>query len=182
MSQWGHRLGTVQKVGRENTIKRLRANWRYQDNPKFKYFEFDVVQCMDELIVYHDRDFKKLGDKRKVKDVSFKEIEWKYPFIPTLKEVLNELELSRKPVMVEIKRLNKEWARIQLLNSINEFKANSNAEINCLAFKSHFKKSFPKDTRKFWSDKFTASGIVCHNVRNHSKNLFEEVGCSLWPW
>jgi hypothetical protein len=175
MKNIGHRGGSKELVGEENTITRVAANLKYQHLEAYKYLEFDIVETLDnELIVFHDRDFKRFGDKRLVSEVSMNEIRSLYSFIPKMSELVEFLSKTptSKPILVEIKRIKSDIARLNLVKMILSLRNLVNVEINCMAFRSHWKKSFPKATRESYRKEFNTFGIKVYNVKNKKQDLF----------
>jgi glycerophosphoryl diester phosphodiesterase len=175
MSNIAHRLGKRELVGEENTIARFKANLKYQHLEAYQYIEFDINETLDHhLIVFHDRDFKKFGDKRLVAEVSLSEIRSRYPQIPTLVELFEVFKASyvSKPIIIEIKRIKSDIARLNLVKMILSLRNLVNVEVNCMAFRSHWKKSFPKATRESYRKEFNTFGIKVYNVKNKKQDLF----------
>lgn len=168
-----HRLGKVVKRGHENTIERLKANHQFQNRKDAKYFEFDINSTLDhQIIVFHDRDFRKLGIKAKVRDMRLPEIRKRWPWIPTLEEVLDELEkVAKKPIRVEIKRLHSHYARSDALYFVSEYKKRTGQDIEFIAFPSHWRKSFPKSTRPKWEKEFLKKGMHVLSVKKKRKGM-----------
>ena len=70
-SNIGHRLGALITESEENTINRFNANIKFEGRPEWKYLEFDIVECMDNVpIVHHDRHI----NGRKIKDMTLIDI------------------------------------------------------------------------------------------------------------
>ena len=185
MANAGHRLGEVDTSHKENTIARMKANVKFQQMKSFKYWEFDVNETADGyLVVYHDRDFKKYGNKQKLRDMGLKEIRQCYPFVPTLVELKDAMAKQDiiKPIRIEIKRLVSDQGRERALLHALWFKRDVFPDVDFIAFKSHFKKSFPKKTRDDWGDKFEAEKFAILNVKDHDENLFDSIGWFDWWW
>jgi len=105
--------------------------FKYQENtiPAFLYaksrcdfIEFDVRECKDEIVVFHDKDLKRLFNKNElIKNLPYKRLK-KY-FIPSLKEVLEVLDDF--PVNVEIKPQNHDKQMfLKKLTEILKYKQN----------------------------------------------------------
>jgi hypothetical protein len=186
-SNLGHRLGEVVTTSLENSAERMLDNWIYQTRDAFKYWEFDIVECLSgDLIVIHDRT---LPNKNRVIDFTIVEIKELYPEILELNELfdlffaydqqkLGGADLS-KPILCEVKRLYTNTGRRNLIEAIKgaRIKLNFKVEIHCISFDNfkikHFKKSFPKDEREFWGLVFKADKINMLKVGKHSKDLFK---------
>ena len=189
MGNLGHRLGEVDKTHKENTIERFKSNFKYMLLDDYKYVEFDINETFDnELIVFHDRDFKKYGDKRKVRDLFLKEIKETYPFIPTLDELFDVISMyydehkfsTLRPVRIEIKRLISPLGRSKAIEKAGKLRESISESVDFIAFRSHWKKSFPKKTRHHWEEAFHARGFHIWNVKNKKKCLFKSK--SSWDW
>jgi len=175
MSNLGHRLGEGNTTKTENTIERMKRNLNYQVCEKFKYWEFDINETKDgSLVVYHDRNFKKYGDKRRLRDMTLAEIKHEYPFVPSLKELLIAMkeETISKPIRIEIKRLVSSKGRDAILRLAEEFRRSVHSDVQFIAFRSHFKKSFPKDMRDYWAFEFRVREFKVLNVKNKKQDLF----------
>ena len=195
----GHRLGEVIHVGDKNTIERLHANWEHQfTDPDFRYWEFDVNELGDgTLIVFHDRDFKVNGRKYKLKDLTFVQFRHLVPNAPTFFEVLRKFSTNYrymikykqengrskyyvedvKPIRIEIKRLLTNVGRDQLLATVYKFMeiTNQTFDVEFIAFKSHWKKSFPKSVRTEYKDKFALHDYHVLNVKKKTKGKMHHV-------
>jgi hypothetical protein len=184
----GHRLGEKEKIGQENSETRLRSNWKHQVDSKFEYWEFDVVETKDKkLAVVHDRDFKKLGDKTKVKELTLAQIKKKHTHVLGLSELFNlfqQLDYNKfedtklvKPIRVEVKRIYTDEGRYLLISRIKNARKNisSKISIHAISFDNfkikHFKKSFPNN-RDMWAKKFSEAKINMLKVGSHKKDLF----------
>lgn len=175
MSNSGHRLGETIKTAPENTIQRMKDNLKYQIFDDFKYWEFDVNETADkQLIIYHDRDFKKLGDKALIREVKFEYVRDNYPHIPTLQELMEAMAKERitRPIRIEIKRLISDDGRRNILDIAQIFRNKIQLDTKFMAFRSHFKKSFPEESRKYWSLVYEDAGFKILNVKNKRANLF----------
>lgn len=189
MSNLGHRCGSVIKTAPENTIRRLKDNWKYQDNVDFKYFEFDIVETADsEIVCHHDRHvIDANGTKINIKDVNYNYLVKYFPYIPTLQslfkafEELNETATPLlKPIRIEVKRFHSDYSRAKLAILINEFRHKiSFYDVHCISFDQwfpkcikHFKKSYPSE-RKTWGNYYKQNKLNFFKVGKHSKELFK---------
>lgn len=177
----GHRLGEKTIKGRENTITRLNANWKHQPESKFKYWEFDINETLDgKVVVHHDRDFGLKGDKDLIRKMTLAEIRQQFPFVPTLRQVLNRIkklnetsDIKSKPVRCEIKRLVSDKGRYSAIYLMEKFREETGIDTQFIAFKSHFKKSFPKKVRVTWAKRYKMHNFKVLNIRSKKKNLFK---------
>lgn len=173
----GHRLGKKSTTGRENTIERMRYNLKHQALPDFKYWEFDINETNDgEIIVFHDRDFESYGLDHKVRGLKLRQIKDIFPWIPTLGELLSDMGENNiiKPIRVEIKRLSTTKGRSRLFDQLMYYREHFGWDIDCIAYRSHWKKSFPKDVRPYWKEKFNAYDFHVYNVKKKNKDLFSK--------
>lgn len=156
---WGHRLaGDIIKGEniRQNTLKVLRIalNEKIHENKRFKYWEFDVRETLDNvLVVHHDRElFKK--KKQYIDKLTYAEVIALKPDVPTYKAVMSMLnEKFMGSVAAEIKSLISGKGRLALIEEVDLANAKGNLQVKYLAFPGKFKKSFPKKDRKFWCSK-----------------------------
>jgi len=164
----GHRTGES-KYFPENSLEQLNNSLLYLEHlPHFRYWEFDVRETIDSvLIVFHDESLKRMtGIKGKVSKTKYAELPllWGIYKIPTLQEVLDQLHnRATKPIMVEIKRIKTKEAKHNLINMVDKLRDNHN--IYYLAFKKNFKRSFKN--RKYWCPLLK----VVKQARKHKKNL-----------
>ncbi len=102
-------MGFYDSFKKDHLIAAHRGGGKYKENTiaaflyaksRCDFIEFDVRECKDEIVVFHDKDLKRLFNKNElVKDLRYGELK-KY-FIPSLKEVLDVLEDF--PINIEIK-------------------------------------------------------------------------------
>ena len=156
---WGHRIGGDVIKGksiRQNTLKVLKIalNEKIHEHKKFKYWEFDVRETLDNvLIVHHDRELHKKR-KQYIDKLTYAEVIAIKPDIPTYKAVMRLLnEKFMGSVAVEIKSIISDTGRRELIKEVDDANAKGNLQVKYLAFPNKFKKSFPKKERKFWCKK-----------------------------
>lgn len=154
---YGHRLGSeVIKGLRQNTLEVLNAalDEKIYEKSKFKYWEFDVRETKDKiLIVHHDRSLIK-KKKIYIDKLTYNEVIEIKPDVPLYGAVLSTLnERFKGEVAVEIKSVISDSGRSRLIEEVDKYNAIGNLKIKYLAFPKKFKKSFPKNNRKFWCEK-----------------------------
>jgi hypothetical protein len=171
MRNSGHRLG-ASGTKLENTIQGLRNSIGNLDQKKFKYWEFDIRESIDGVVfVFHDDIIDVNGELRELSKMSFLEIrkagEELEILIPTFEEVVIELEERKERVMVEIKEIFSDQARIEIINRVSEL---NNWKI--MATPERFEKSFPKESRNFWGKEIKKAKVELVRVGRHRINLF----------
>ncbi|MCP2503588.1 MAG: glycerophosphodiester phosphodiesterase [Candidatus Thalassarchaeaceae archaeon] len=172
MNNSGHRLG-ASGTKLENTIEGLRSAIEKTTDSKFKYWEFDIRESIDGIVfVFHDDSIDIDGELVELAKMTFDEIitagEDLEITIPTFKEVVSELEGRTEKVMVEIKEVFSDQARIEIIQTISEFK-----NWKLMATPERFEKSFPQESRTHWSQEIHASGVELVRVGRHRVNLFK---------
>lgn len=165
----GHRLGgDVLKGFKDNTLATLSTAMELgiQHHESFKYWEFDVRETKDNvLIVHHDR---KINKGKNIDEMTFLEIKKMAPFIPKYTEVMSYLNNNFKGrVVVEIKYLISDKGRQTIIDIVEKYRAMPNLFIDYLAFKGHFKASFPKSNVFHWCKKLK----YVMKAKNHKVNL-----------
>jgi len=171
MKNSGHRLGATGTIT-ENTIEGL---MRFTGNPSrgdFRYWEFDIQESSDGIVfVFHDDSITTNGSPSDTSEMTFTAIReaglQKGISIPLFSEVCDQLGDREELVMVEIKHLETEQARSEVLGTISKM-ANSKA----MATPIRFAKSFPDDVRNEWGSKFESAGVELVRVGRHRVNLF----------
>ena len=171
MRNSGHRLG-ASGTKLENTIQGLRNSIENLDQKKFKYWEFDIRESIDGVVfVFHDDIIDVNGELRELSKMSFLEIrkagEELEILIPTFEEVVIELEERKERVMVEIKEIFSDQARIEIINRVSEL---NNWKI--MATPERFEKSFPKESRDFWDEELKKAKVELVRVGRHRIELF----------
>ena len=172
MNNSGHRLG-ASGTRLENTVEGLRNTIDNTKDPKFKYWEFDIRESIDEIVfVYHDDTIEINGELVEIAKMTFSDIldagESLEIKIPTFNEIVNELEGRKEKVMVEIKEVFSDGARMEIIQSLSKFE-----NWKLMATPERFEKSFPKDSRTHWSEEISNSGIELVRVGRHRVNLFK---------
>ena len=180
MKNSGHRLG-ASGTNLENTIQGLRNSIDNLDEKKFRYWEFDIRESIDEVVfVFHDDLINLNGEIIEISKMTFSEIkdagETLDISIPTFEEVVIELETRKERVMVEIKEIFSDQARNEIISRISELE---NWKI--MATPERFEKSFPKESRAFWRKEIQELEIKFVRVGRHRVELFKAVE-SYWRW
>ena len=172
MNNSGHRLG-ASGTRLENTVEGLRNAIDNTKDPKFKYWEFDIRESIDGIVfVFHDDTIEINGELVEIAKMTFSDIldagESLEIKIPTFNEIVNELEGRKEKVMVEIKEVFSDGARMEIIQSLSKFE-----NWKLMATPERFEKSFPKDSRTHWSEEISNSGIELVRVGRHRVNLFK---------
>lgn len=172
MNNSGHRLG-ASGTRLENTVEGLRNAIDNTKDSKFKYWEFDIRESIDGIVfVFHDDTIEINGELVEIAKMTFSEIlaagESLEIKIPTFNEIVNELEGRKEKVMVEIKEVFSDGARMEIIQSLSKFE-----NWKLMATPERFEKSFPKDSRTHWSEEISNSGIELVRVGRHRVNLFK---------
>ena len=141
MNNSGHRLG-ASGTRLENTIEGLRNAIDNTKNPKFKYWEFDIRESIDGIVfVFHDDNIEKNGELVEIAKMTFSDIldagESLDIKIPTFNEIVNELEGRKEKVMVEIKEVFSDGARMEIIQSLSKLE-----NWKLMATPERFEKSF----------------------------------------
>ncbi len=87
--------------------------------------------------------------------------------IPLFSEVCENLRDREEPVMVEIKHLETDQARSEVLETISEM-----SKWKVMATPIRFSRSFPEETRDEWCTRFESKGVELVRVGRHRLNLF----------
>lgn len=172
MNNSGHRLG-ASGTRLENTVEGLRNAIDNTKDSKFKYWEFDIRESIDGIVfVFHDDTIEINGELFEIAKMTFSDIleagESLEIKIPTFNEILNELEGRKEKVMVEIKEVFSDGARMEIIQSLSKLE-----NWKLMATPERFEKSFPKDSRIHWSEEISNSGIELVRVGRHRVNLFK---------
>ena len=98
MKNLGHRLG-ASGTNLENTIEGLSKSLDLVSDKRFKYWEFDVRESSDRvLLAFHDDRINVDGKMIEIKELSFEEISNAGTSmminIPTFKQIIEALKLS----------------------------------------------------------------------------------------
>ena len=123
MKNSGHRLGTS-GTPTENTIEGLQSSLGNASKSDFRYWEFDIQESSDgKVFVFHDDAITVDGSLFETSDMAFSKI---YEAglqqgisIPLLSEVCEHLRDREEPVMVEIKHLETDQARTEVLETLS---------------------------------------------------------------
>ncbi len=172
MNNSGHRLG-ASGTRLENTVEGLRNAINNTKDSKFKYWEFDIRESIDGIVfVFHDDTLEINGELFEMAKMTFSDIleagESLGIKIPTFNEIVNELEGRKEKVMVEIKEVFSDGARMEIIQSLSKLE-----NWKLMATPERFEKSFPKDSRTHWSEEISNSGIELVRVGRHRVNLFK---------
>lgn len=172
MNNSGHRLG-ASGTRLENTIEGLRNAIDNTKDSKFRYWEFDIRESIDGIIfVFHDDNIEINGELVELSKMTFSDIleagESLQIKIPTFNEVVEELEGRTEKVMVEIKEVFSDGARMEIIQTLSKFK-----NWKLMATPERFEKSFPEESRTHWSEEISNSGIELVRVGRHRVNLFK---------
>lgn len=172
MNNSGHRLG-ASGTRLENTVEGLRNAIDNTKDSKFKYWEFDIRESIDGIVfVFHDDTIEINGELFEIAKMTFSDIleagESLEIKIPTFNEIVNELEGRKEKVMVEIKEVFSDGARMEIIQSLSKLE-----NWKLMATPERFEKSFPKDSRIHWSEEISNSGIELVRVGRHRVNLFK---------
>lgn len=164
----GHRLGSdVIKKYRQNSLELLEASIEMGifKHKSFKYWEFDVRETKDGiLIVHHDRGLK---SGQKIDKITYEQLKSYQSDIPTYFEIMDVLKTTPGRIAVEIKSIISDKGRMSLISKFNEVKSHKEEWVRLLSFPKKFKKSFPKKDRKKWCKQM---GLVMQ-ARRHKKDL-----------
>ena len=171
MKNPGHRLG-ASGTDLENTIEGLRRSLGVSSDSRFRYWEFDIRESADGVVfVFHD-DAIDFGEER----IATSSLEFARIFeagmelgirIPTFEEVVLELDGRDEAVMVEIKQIFTDGARMEVIGALT-----SRANWKVMSTPERFEKSFPQGSRKTWSEAFRDAGVELVRVGRHRVNLF----------
>ena len=171
MRNLGHRLG-ASGTKFENTIQGLHNSFSMVSNPKFRYWEFDVRESADGvLFVFHDNHIWAKGECMNTRNMNMYDIisagcEIDIA-IPTLEQVISELECREEPVMVEIKELISDSCRDEIINSVAGRRG-----WKLMATPERFDKSFPINGRNRWSEMASLKDVKLVRVGRHRAQLF----------
>ncbi len=168
----GHRLG-ASGTKLENTIQALEGTITKVNDPKFKYWEFDVQETFDgELVVFHDDYIESDDSSIRICDIDYnKLVDCSNSLgitIPKYSEVFNILKYRNEPVMVEIKNLISEKAREKIFSSLAK-----RENWKLMATPTRFLRSLPNETRELWSDYANENNIDFVRVGRHNIDLFK---------
>ena len=171
MKNSGHRLGTS-GTPTENTIEGFQSSLGNASRSDFRYWEFDIQESSDgKVFVFHDDAITVDGSLSETSDMAFSKIHeaglQQGISIPLFSEVCQHLRDREEPVMVEIKHLETDQARLEVLETIskmNKWKA--------MATPIRFSRSFPEETRDEWRSRFESEGVELVRVGRHRLNLF----------
>ena len=171
MKNSGHRLGTS-GTPTENTIEGLQSSLGNSSRSDFRYWEFDIQESSDgEVFVFHDDAITVDGSPSETSDMPFSKIHeaglQQGISIPLLSEVCEHLRDREEPVMVEIKHLETDQARTEVLETISKMR-----KWKLMATPIRFSRSFPEESRDEWRSRFESEGVELVRVGRHRLNLF----------
>jgi len=171
MKNSGHRLGTS-GTPTENTIEGLQSSIANVSRSDFRYWEFDVRESSDgKVFVFHDDEIVADGTSSDTTEMTFLQIRdaglKQGISIPLFSEVCENLRDREEPVMVEIKHLETDQARSEVLETISEM-----SKWKVMATPIRFSRSFPEETRDEWCTRFESKGVELVRVGRHRLNLF----------
>ena len=171
MKNSGHRLGTS-GTPTENTIEGLQSSLGNASRSDFRYWEFDIQESSDgEVFVFHDDAITVDGSPSETSDMPFSKIHeaglQQGISIPLFSEVCEHLRDREEPVMVEIKHLETDRARTEVLETISKMR-----KWKVMATPIRFSRSFPEESRDEWRSRFESEGVELVRVGRHRLNLF----------
>ena len=171
MKNSGHRLGTS-GTPTENTIEGLQSSIANVSRSDFRYWEFDIQESSDgKVFVFHDDEIVIDGSSSKTSEMTFLQIQdagFKLGIsIPLFSEVCEHLRDREEPVMVEIKHLETDQARSEVLETISKM-----SKWKAMSTPIRFSRSFPAETRDEWRTRFESEGVELVRVGRHRLNLF----------
>tara|TARA_X000000368_G_scaffold403993_1_gene379557 strand:+ start:587 stop:1162 length:576 start_codon:yes stop_codon:yes gene_type:complete len=171
MRNLGHRLG-ASGTKLENTIQGLHDSLKIVSDSKFRYWEFDVRESADgTLFVFHDDDICLKGKRIETRLLKMDEIisagEEIDISIPTLEQVISELEQREEPVMIEIKELISDECRVEIIDLVAGRKS-----WKLMATPERFDRSFPVHGRDRWREMASRKDVKLVRVGRHRAQLF----------
>ena len=171
MKNSGHRLGTS-GTQTENTIEGLQSSLGNASRSDFRYWEFDIQESSDgEVFVFHDDAITVDGSPSETSDMPFSKIHeaglQQGISIPLFSEVCEHLRDREESVMVEIKHLETDRARTEVLETISKMR-----KWKVMATPIRFSRSFPEESRDEWRSRFESEGVELVRVGRHRLNLF----------
>jgi len=171
MKNSGHRLGTS-GTPTENTIEGLQSSIDNVSRSDFRYWEFDIQESSDgKVFVFHDDEIVADGTSSETSEMTFLQIRdaglKQGISIPLFSEVCENLRDREEPVMVEIKHLESDQARSEVLETISKM-----SKWKVMATPIRFSRSFPEETRDEWCTRFESKGVELVRVGRHRLNLF----------
>ena len=171
MKNSGHRLGTS-GTPTENTIEGLQSSLGNASRSDFRYWEFDIRESSDgKVFVFHDDEIAVDGSSSETSEMTFLQIQAaglkQGISIPLFSEVCEHLRGREEPVMVEIKHLETDQARSEVLETISRM-----SKWKLMATPIRFSSAFPEETRDEWRTRFESEGVELVRVGRHRLNLF----------
>ncbi|RPG72429.1 MAG: hypothetical protein CBD52_002635 [Euryarchaeota archaeon TMED192] len=171
MRNLGHRLG-ASGTKLENTVQGLHNSLKIVSDSNFRYWEFDVRESADgTLFVFHDDDMWLKGKLIETRLLEMGEIisagEEIGIRIPTLDEVMSELEQREEPVMVDIKEIMTDECRVEIIDLVVGKKC-----WKLMATPKRFENSFPVKDRDRWREMASQKGVKLVRVGRHRVQLF----------
>ena len=171
MKNSGHRLGTS-GTPTENTIEGLQSSLGNASRSDFRYWEFDIQESSDgEVFVFHDDAILVDCTTSETTEMPYSKIHeaglQQGISIPLFSEVCEHLRDREEPVMVEIKHLETDRARTEVLETISKMR-----KWKVMATPIRFSRSFPEESRDEWRSRFESEGVELVRVGRHRLNLF----------
>jgi glycerophosphoryl diester phosphodiesterase len=171
MKNSGHRLGTS-GTRTENTIEGLQISLDNVSRSDFRYWEFDIQESSDgKVFVFHGDEIAVDDESSEISEMTFLQIQdaglKQGISIPLFSEVCEHLRDREEPVMVEIKHLETDQARSEVLETISKM-----SKWKAMATPIRFSRSFPEETRDEWRTRFESEGVELVRVGRHRLNLF----------
>ena len=171
MKNSGHRLGTS-GTRTENTIEGLQISLDNVSRSDFRYWEFDIQESSDgKVFVFHGDEIAVDDESSEISEMTFLQIRdaglKQGISIPLFSEVCENLRDREEPVMVEIKHLESDQARSEVLETISKM-----SKWKVMATPIRFSRSFPEETRDEWCTRFESKGVELVRVGRHRLNLF----------
>ena len=171
MKNSGHRLGTSGSLT-ENTIEGLQSSLGNVSRSDFRYWEFDIQESSDgKVFVFHDDEISVDGSSSETSEMTLLQIQdaglKQGISIPLFSEVCQHLRDREEPVMVEIKHLETDQARSEVLETISKMR-----KWKAMATPIRFSRSFPEEIRDEWRFRFESEGVELVRVGRHRLNLF----------
>jgi glycerophosphoryl diester phosphodiesterase len=171
MKNSGHRLGTS-GTPTENTIEGLKSSLENVSRSDFRYWEFDIQESSDgKVFVFHDDEIEVDGSSSETSEMTFPQIRAaglkQGISIPLFSDVCEHLRVREESVMVEIKHLETDQARSEVLETISKM-----SKWKAMATPIRFARSFPEETRDEWCTRFESEGVELVRVGRPRLNLF----------
>ncbi len=180
-----------------NTIEAFEIGIReHEASSQWKYSECDIRETIDNrLIVFHDWDLSAvpnteinqavLGETVGDQPVNTLPLEQLQALqlqggarIPTLEAVLQTAVRIKpaKPILLEIKLLHSDEARLRILDLAKQYRDQHDLEIHFLAFIRNINRSF--DEPRQWLDRFSDAGFRVYQVYRPKTQEYDL--CKTW--